>query len=207
MEMGQIQTLSDDSGGKPCILDDSGFLNSFITGNGFKLNSSIDQYQWIVIICHLTIAWIGGIGEELGWSVWLLSRLANQMGRTRAVMISGVLRGIWHLPIVMGSVFWRLNNGKISMSIFLLSLIQYCILLPATGILLSSIWGYVWYKTQSIPLIGWTHQSYDAVRDIAVIAVVNFGNYGILYNLYGLAVMLAATVLFLILMKREEKLT
>ncbi len=37
MEMGQIQTLSDDSGGKPCILDDSGFLTALLLAMDLNL--------------------------------------------------------------------------------------------------------------------------------------------------------------------------
>lgn len=181
------------------------FISSQEYGSRIFLNPFINQYQWIVIISELSVSWIGGIGEELGWSVYLLTRLTPQLGRIKATMVSGILRGFWHLPIIMGSVYLRVSHGEIGTGTFLLVLLVYCILQPAMGILLSSIWGAVWHKTRSIPLIGWTHQSYDAVRDIAAIAIINFGSNALLYNICGVAVLLTATAVCLILMSREEK--
>jgi len=37
-------------------------------------------------------------GEELGWRGYLLPQL-SVIGRRRALLLSGLLHGIWHLPV------------------------------------------------------------------------------------------------------------
>lgn len=182
------------------------FLSSLFHQNGLSLRPTIDIYQWIAIICELTIAWIGGIGEELGWSVFLLSRLSPQVGKIKAILISGVLRGIWHWPIVMGPIYLRVLDGGISKGTFILAAIQYCFFLPVMGILLSSIWGYIWFRTRSIPLMGWTHQTYDAAKDIAAVLFVTFGSPSIIYNLSVTGILLVTALLLIILIRKEQSL-
>src|SRR5829696_1043640 len=38
-------------------------------------------------------------GEELGWRGYLLPQL-SALGRRRALLLSGLLQGIWHLPML-----------------------------------------------------------------------------------------------------------
>ncbi len=40
------------------------------------------------------------LGEEIGWRGYLLPRLMP-LGKTRAYLISGVIWGLWHLPLVL----------------------------------------------------------------------------------------------------------
>ncbi len=58
----------------------------------------------VQIIASLTLAplinTIFALGEELGWRGFLLPRLLP-MGQTNAILVSGIIWGIWHAPAVL----------------------------------------------------------------------------------------------------------
>ena len=43
---------------------------------------------------------LGSMGEELGWRGFLLPRLL-EIGRWRAILLSGVIWGLWHAPVIL----------------------------------------------------------------------------------------------------------
>ena len=42
---------------------------------------------------------IGGLGEELGWRGYMMPKLINIFGMSKAVIIGGIIWGIWHWPL------------------------------------------------------------------------------------------------------------
>ena len=43
---------------------------------------------------------IPALGEELGWRAFLLPRLTKRMSTRRAVLLSGLVWGVWHAPMI-----------------------------------------------------------------------------------------------------------
>lgn len=41
------------------------------------------------------------IGEETGWRGFLLDRLTEEWGLKRAVVVSGIIWGVWHWPVIL----------------------------------------------------------------------------------------------------------
>jgi len=67
-------------------------------------------------------ALLGALGEEVGWRGYLLPHLIS-LGRTRAMLITGFLHGIWHLPSMLLTPFYHsLGNRFIVVALFLLSI-------------------------------------------------------------------------------------
>lgn len=62
------------------------------------------------------------LSEELGFRGYLLPRLMH-LGTTRALLFSGLLHGIWHLPLLLLTPYYH-NDGNrlIVVSLFLLTL-------------------------------------------------------------------------------------
>lgn len=55
----------------------------------------------------LVVFLVAGLGEELGWSGWLIGPLARLCGERRAALILGVLWAAWHLlPFVQADRSW-----------------------------------------------------------------------------------------------------
>ncbi|MFG3438883.1 CPBP family intramembrane glutamic endopeptidase [Nonomuraea sp. NPDC047897] len=61
---------------------------------------------WIIqLVSGLTlgtlITMIPAFGEEWGWRGWLLPRLTDTLGLPRALLLSGVIWGLWHAPLTL----------------------------------------------------------------------------------------------------------
>lgn len=81
------------------------------------------------------------LGEELGWRGYLLPELCKNYTKTKAIIISSIIWGIWHAPMVaMGHNYGLGYLGSPWTGI--LAMVVFCI---ATGALLS----YVTLKTKS----------------------------------------------------------
>jgi uncharacterized protein len=71
---------------------------------------------------NLAAALLLGFGEEFGFRGYLLPRLM-ELGAKRALLISGFLHGVWHLPIILLTPFYPTEgNLFIVIVLFLLTL-------------------------------------------------------------------------------------
>lgn len=60
----------------------------------------------IVVITNTCAASVGALGEEAGWRGYMMPKLEELFGIKKAVLIGGVIWGIWHYPaIAMGHNF------------------------------------------------------------------------------------------------------
>jgi membrane protease YdiL (CAAX protease family) len=74
------------------------------------------------ILLGLIMSMILALGEEIGWRGYLLPHLLP-LGRTRALLLSGLLQGIWHLPILLLTPFYHERGDRLIVAgLFLLSL-------------------------------------------------------------------------------------
>jgi membrane protease YdiL (CAAX protease family) len=62
------------------------------------------------------------LGEELGWRGYFLPRLAA-IGARRAMFLSGLLHGVWHLPLIFFTPFYHGDGNRfLVVSLFLAAL-------------------------------------------------------------------------------------
>jgi CAAX protease family protein len=75
------------------------------------------------LLISITVgALLGALGEEVGWRGYLLPHLIS-LGRTRAMLITGFLHGVWHLPGMLLTPFYHnLGNRFIVVALFMLSI-------------------------------------------------------------------------------------
>lgn len=50
---------------------------------------------------HAVIASVGALGEEAGWRGYMMPKLEKLFGNTAAVIIGGIIWGIWHYPALL----------------------------------------------------------------------------------------------------------
>lgn len=104
---------------------------------------------------NLAAAILLGFGEEFGFRGYLLPRLM-ELGVKRALLISGFLHGVWHLPIILLTPFYPTQgNLFIVIVLFLLTL-------TTAGV----IYGYFRLASDSVWLPTLFHGAFNAFWDL-----------------------------------------
>jgi membrane protease YdiL (CAAX protease family) len=178
-------------------------LIGYLSSSEIKLNDSIHLSAWMMIAISLTLGWGAGMGEEIGWCAYLLSRLTPRIGKVRATVISGALRGLWHWPVMFIPLMQQYAAGKMPLAGLIVSSLFIAVLLPISNILFGAVFAWLWYRTNSMPFLGWLHQWYDAVRDTAVLLLIGFG--GSVWYTIGNMAFYPLGILCLILLMRGKK--
>ncbi len=108
------------------------------------------------------------LGEETGWRGWMTPFLAARMERKKALILSGVIWGVWHWPIIFlvgynyGTGYWGAPfTGGLMM----------CVACIALGTLLS----FLYEKTDSVWAPALAHGAFNAVAGIGVYFLVGGG--------------------------------
>ena len=88
----------------------------------------------------LVTSTIFGLAEEIGWRGYLLPHLVP-LGRRRALLLSGLLHGIWHLPVMLlTSTYHESGDRFIVVALFLLSLTAAGVLYGYLRLSSASVW-------------------------------------------------------------------
>lgn len=101
------------------------------------------------------IAVFMGLGEEIGWRGFLFPELKKSLGRTKGVLLGGVIHGAWHFPLMLLAGYEYGNNY---IGAPLLGLFTFCIFTVTTGI----ISDYLYEKSRSIWLPALFHGSVNS---------------------------------------------
>lgn len=120
------------------------------------------------------------LGEELGWRGYLLVKLLP-LGQGRAILISGVIWGIWHMPVILQG-----HNYPQAPVAGVFMMIGFCVLF---GTILS--WVYLRTRSPWAPALG--HGSLNAVAGLPLLFMptVNMVFGGTLTSLIGWIPMIA----------------
>lgn len=74
------------------------------------------------IVIGISLSLLLALGEEIGWRGYLLPHLLS-LGRTRALLLSGLLHGLFHLPLILFTPFYHGSGSRfIVVPLFLLAL-------------------------------------------------------------------------------------
>jgi len=126
-------------------------------------------------------------GEEYGWRIFLQTRLAKQYGRTKGVLLAGLVWGLWHAPLVVGAG-WTFPGYPV-LGVFLFTILS---------ILLSIPLGLAVFKSQSVWLAAFVHGVINySVNYLAFnfyMPTDNVYSFGI--GIYGLLVLGAIALVF-----------
>jgi membrane protease YdiL (CAAX protease family) len=182
-------------------------LNGLAFGNLFRLHRPIEAYVWVVIVASFTVGWLAGLGEEIGWTAYLLPHLAPHIGRSLALLVAGAIRGFWHLPVLIGSQIAPVISEPENLRKFIVVLMFVTLQLLLSNALFGTLLGCVWYKTESLPLIGWLHQWFDATRDITILLVIGYTKTLWVRGLWQIPFYLVAVILLLQIWREDCKVS
>jgi len=98
--------------------------------------------------------------EEIGWRAWLLPRLWDRIGPRRAVVVTAIIWGFWHVPFQLSGI--QHIDGVSPMRVALT--------LPFGIMVVGLIIGWLWLRTKSIWLVTIAHG-----------ALNNWGQYAVKY--------------------------
>jgi membrane protease YdiL (CAAX protease family) len=65
----------------------------------------------MAVLVHLLVGAVFAFGEEAGWRGYLLPRLTG-LGIGPAMALSGLLHGIWHLPIILLTPLYHADGSR-----------------------------------------------------------------------------------------------
>jgi CAAX protease family protein len=85
--------------------------------------------------------------EEIGWRAWLLPRLWDRIGPRRAVVVTAIIWGSWHVPFQLSGI--QHIDGVSPMKL--------AITLPFGIMITGLIIGWLWLRTESIWLVAIAH--------------------------------------------------
>ena len=91
------------------------------------------------ILRGLILSMFLALAEEIGWRGYLLPHLLPR-GRTGALLLSGLLQGIWHLPIILLTPFYHGSGDRWTVTVLFL------LTLTAAGV----FYGYLRLTTDSV---------------------------------------------------------
>lgn len=140
---------------------------------------------------------IPAMGEELGWRGYLLPRLRSFMSSGAAIVVSGVIWGLWHAPLIYLGHNYGVGYGGYPWLGFL-AMTVFCV---AFGSFLS----YLTFKTRSAWPAAIAHAAFNGVAGIAALVTKGAPNplLGPLpVGLIGGAGIIVAGVLFFALAQR-----
>ncbi|MDE6388809.1 MAG: CPBP family intramembrane metalloprotease [Lachnospiraceae bacterium] len=138
---------------------------SFAQAFMFNQEENLVSMQIIVNIAVSTaispiINVIPTLGEEIGWRGYLLYGLKNSCGSVKAVLLTGIIWGIWHAPVIaMGHNYGKDYPGYPFVGI--LMMIVFCV---AVGI----IEGYLTLRTDSVLPAAICHSAINGLAGIGI---------------------------------------
>ncbi|MET9340930.1 CPBP family intramembrane glutamic endopeptidase [Nonomuraea sp. NPDC003804] len=92
----------------------------------------------LAVVVYPLLYAIGAFGEEWGWRGWLLPRLMP-LGPGRALLVSGVIWGLWHAPLTAAGLHYP-GLGWAGVPLFTVSCVALGSLLGLLRLRTASIW-------------------------------------------------------------------
>lgn len=123
-----------------------------------------------IVIAALFINIIPALGEEIGWRGWLLPKLLR-FGPWPAILISGVIWGLWHAPVILlgynypGTPGWL---ALIAMTIF--------------STIMGGIFGWLRLRGGSVWPAALAHSSLNASATLFIVFVAEDGRFDPLHG-------------------------
>lgn len=78
-------------------------LSSLVIGESFQEGISWTAFPLVLLFLYVKAVLTQSMGEELGWRGYLLPVMMNSMSRKKAMLLNGVIHGVWHFPLIINT--------------------------------------------------------------------------------------------------------
>jgi membrane protease YdiL (CAAX protease family) len=133
------------------VISSTALLYAAVSGNSIGFEPA--RFAQSVAPGALATFMLGPFGEEFGWRGYLLPRFVRKMGVVPALLVVGVIWGVWHWPLLYQSVIAAPGRELVAISVG----IAY----------MSVVIGAVYLRTGSLFLAMLLHWNINGMRDIA----------------------------------------
>lgn len=113
--------------------------------------------QLVNVVLGAFLNVIPALGEEIGWRGWLLPRLMP-LGAVGAIVVSGVIWGLWHAPLILLGYNYPLAPGWLGL-----------VMMTGMCIIVGAIFGWLRLRSDSVWPAALAHGSFNAAAGIFVI--------------------------------------
>ncbi|BBI33402.1 type II CAAX endopeptidase family protein [Cohnella abietis] len=110
--------------------------DSFIKGSPAVVFMGLLLMQMVV---GTIVGLIGGIGEELGWRGYMLTRLIDARV-PYPILTSGVIWGVWHLPVMIAGAYYSGPYPVLSIILFMISITSFGFIIGRLRLTTGSVW-------------------------------------------------------------------
>ncbi|MCI3921196.1 CPBP family intramembrane metalloprotease [Paenibacillus sp. TRM 82003] len=110
----------------------------------FQIPEGVTTSMWLMFPVKLLLGLAAytvtsSLAEEIGWRGYLLPKL-QQYGSIRALVLVGIIHGVFHFPIMFAGNYHAEGNLLVIIPMFLLSTILASIMFGVTRIRTGSVW-------------------------------------------------------------------
>lgn len=113
--------------------------------------------QFVNVLAGAVLNLVPALGEELGWRGWLLPKLMAY-GPVRAVLLSGVLWGLWHAPLILLGYNYPMAPGWLGLA-----------MMTGMCILVGAIFGWLRLRSNSVWPAALAHGTFNAAAGFYVV--------------------------------------
>jgi membrane protease YdiL (CAAX protease family) len=106
--------------------------------------TSSPAMMFVIMLILTTFVWVFpsaffAAGEEIGWRGYMLTRLIDA-GVPRPVLVSGLIWGLWHIPLVLAGVYVAGENRYVSAVLLMVSVTSFGFVIARMRLETGSIW-------------------------------------------------------------------
>jgi len=106
--------------------------------------TSSPAMMFVIMLILTTFVWVFpsaffAAGEEIGWRGYMLTRLIDA-GVPRPVLVSGLIWGLWHIPLVLAGVYVAGENRYVSAVLLMVSVTSVGFVIARMRLETGSIW-------------------------------------------------------------------
>jgi membrane protease YdiL (CAAX protease family) len=103
----------------PLVVLSASYGIVWITGIGtFTPPAGLDAVGWVTGLAQgafqnlLIATLVFSMGEEIGWRAYLLPKLASTFGNRRGMALTGLLHGLFHMPVIVLTGFYHPDGNR-----------------------------------------------------------------------------------------------